>query len=138
MKTLSKQGTATFKKLLEMTKDNYLKLDNTEGTFMPVSFEIIGKSEPLRGVVHDIVSMAHYYKQNGDLMSDPEMTFLSAEVDGELQVFAGSYRLDGLGMNQESIRYEKDRGWMYSKRHQADHAAFANTWLKNIKEQQNI
>ena len=138
MKSLNKQGTAVFMKLLEMTEDNYLKLDNAPRSFLPVSFEILGKSAELRGVRFDIVSMAHYYVQNGDLMADPEMTFLCAKVNRDFMIFAGSYRQDGLGINQESIRYTQEDGWRYNKILQAEHTQFAGMWLKNIKEQQNL
>ena len=96
-----------------MTKDNYLKLDNKPGLFMPVVFEILGQSAELLGTKYDIVSMAHYYVQNGDLMADPEMTFLCGQVGDEYIVMPGSYRQDGLGINQESVRYCKRQLTMY-------------------------
>ena len=39
---------------------------------MPVSVEVVG-TRP-QGAL--IVSIAHYYEQNGDLMADPEATFV--------------------------------------------------------------
>ena len=138
MKRLGKTATQVFQQLHEMTKDNYLKLDNAPGTFMPLSFEVLGKSADLEGEMYDIVSMAHYYVQNGDLMAYPEMTFLCGQVGDEYIVMPGSYRQDGLGINQESVRYTKDDGWRYNKVLQIEHTQFAEMWLKNIKEQQKI
>jgi len=139
MKRLSKKATNTFRQMHLLTQDNYLKLDNSQGTFMPLSFEILGQSADLQGVRFDIVSMAHYFVvQNGDLMSDPEMTFLYAEINGEHIVIPGSYRLDGLGINQESVRYTKKEGWRFNKALQMEHTRFAEMWLKNIKSQQKL
>ena len=138
MKRLTEKVTKVFQQLHGMTKDNYLKLDNKSGLYMPVVFEILGQSAELQETKYDIVSMAHYYLQNGDLMADPEMTFLCGQVGDEYIVMPGSYRQDGLGINQESIRYTKDEGWRYNKVLQIEHTQFAEMWLKNIKEQQKI
>ena len=94
MKRLSKTATQVFQQLHEMTKDNYLKLDNKSGLYMPIIFEILGQSADIQGMKLDIVSMAHYYVQNGDLMADPEMTFLCGEAGGEFIVMPGSFRND--------------------------------------------
>jgi len=105
---------------------------------MPVVFEVLGQSADMQGVRLDIVSMAHYYVQNGDLMADPEMTFMCGEVDGQYIVMAGSYRQDGLGIDQESVRYTKDDGWRYNKALQIEHTQFAEMWLKNLMSQLKI
>ncbi len=111
MKRLTPKATQVFQQLHGMTKENYLKLDNKPGLFMPVVFEVLGQSADMQGVRLDIVSMAHYYVQNRDLMADPEMTFLFGEVGGEYIVMPGSFRNDGIGIDQESIRYTKEGGW---------------------------
>ena len=121
MKRLSKKATQVFQQLHGMTKENYLKLDNKPGLFMPVVFEILGQSADMQGVRFDIVSMAHYYVQNGDLMADPELTFLCGQAGDDFIVMPGSYRQDGLGIDQESIRYTKDDGWRYNKLLQIEH-----------------
>ena len=78
-------------------------------------------------------SVAHYYTQNGDLMRDPEMCFIKGE-DGEYYPYY--YRLDGVGIEQYALWYGEEglKGWDSAM--QKDHAMFANTWMRNIKQQQ--
>jgi hypothetical protein len=78
-------------------------------------------------------SVAHYYEQNGDLMRDPEMTFIRANDAW----YAASYRQDSLGVDQESADYVPSTGgFVVRERQQIEHARFANTWMRNIREQQ--
>ena len=79
-----------------------------------------------------IVSVAHYYKQNGDLMADPEVTFVVVRDDF---VYPISYKQAGLGIDREYIRWEGDR-MLGNLRMQNDLARFCTTWMRNIKDQQ--
>ena len=58
-------------KIVELLVDGDLKLDNAVGVFMPLVMEKIMDQPGFEAVY----SLAHYGKQNGDLMADPEMTF---------------------------------------------------------------
>jgi curved DNA-binding protein CbpA len=107
----------------------YRKFDNSEGTFMPLSVEIIGETKMGREI-----SLAHYYEQNGDLMADPEMIFL--EVEGEF--YPAYYKQDGLGLEKYSIKYDREKMIGYNRALQKDQTQFANMWLKNIKQQQGL
>ncbi len=131
MRTLNKQSTQTMNKMVEMLEDGYIKIDNTGASFMPVSVEQIFESEKYR-----IFSVAHYYEQNGDLMADPEMCFINLKAVG---TYLPSYfKQAGLGMEQESIIMENGEIKGYRAKMQADHTSFANMWLRNIKNQQNL
>ena len=77
MKQLNLVSTKTMNKLVGMVNDGYIKVDNTDGVFMSVSVEVIFDNEK-----HKIISLAHYFLQNGDLMADPEMCFLLDKVHG--------------------------------------------------------
>lgn len=106
---LNKQATETFRKILELLgKKDHLKIDNTNGVFMPLVVEKVGK---------DIISLAHYWECNGDLMADPEMTFKVSDEG----ITPLTYRNDGMAIYTE-----------------CNNANFANMFLKNIKEQQHI
>ena len=131
MKTLNKQSTQTMNKMVSMMEDGYIKIDNTGGSFMPVSVEQIFENEKFR-----IYSVAHYYEQNGDLMADPEMCFLMDKKSGSY--LPSYFKQDNIGMEQESIIIENGVIKGYSPKMQADHVAFANMWLRNIKDQQNL
>ena len=95
--------------------------------FMPVSVECIGAVE-----YGKLYSVAHYYKQNGDLMRDPEIVFLK---DCAAQYYPISYQQDGLGLYQEVVRFEGDIINVQTKT-QKSIARFCTTWMANIYEQQ--
>ena len=83
-----------------------------------------------------IYSVAHYYEQNGDLMRDPDMTFLCADLDGEY--YPASFRQDGgLPINQESITW-RDGRMTFRPKTQRQHAVFAGQWMENIRQQQRL
>lgn len=131
MKALNKAATATMNKMVSMMKDGYVKIDNTGGSCMSVSVEQIFENENYR-----IFSVAHYYEQNGDLMADPEMCFINLKAVGS---FLPSYfKQDNIGIEQESIVIENGEIKGYRAKLQADHTSFANMWLRNIKNQQNL
>jgi len=132
MKTLNKSATLTLYKLMNlMSEDHYAKIDNSEGAFMPVVVEGIFENEKYKQI-----SLAHYYEQSGDMMADPEMLFIYDKVRG---TFIPSYfKQDSLGIEQESVIIENGEIMAVIIKLQSDHTAFANKWLKNITEQQNL
>ncbi len=97
---------------------------------MAVSVECINEVEAGK-----IYSVTHYYEQNGDLMSDPDMTFLKGPSG---DYFSLTYQQDGLGIYQDAIVWEDGKIKGYRPKMQADMNSFANTWMMNIKEQQNL
>lgn len=48
--------------------EGHRRIDNTNGVFMPVVVERIGSNR---------FSVAHYYEQNGDLVPDPDLEFVT-------------------------------------------------------------
>ena len=81
MKPLSKQATRTFNRLVEGLDLQYYgahKIDNAPGVFMAVCANVVDHT-PLGPVV----AITHYYEQNGDLVTDPEMTFLVIDHNDE-------------------------------------------------------
>lgn len=80
-------------------EQNHRRIDNAPGSFMAVVVEKIG---PAR------YSVAHYYKQNGDLVADPDLEFVVQ--DGRIVT--------------------------YKRKAYADLRSFAGTLLTNIKRQQ--
>ena len=131
MKKLNVTATATLNKMISLMVDGYIKIDRTGGSFMPVSAEIIFENHKYR-----IISVAHYYEQNGDLMADPEMCFIYIKADG---AFLPSYfKQDNIGIEQESILIEDGKIKGYRLKLQSDHTFFANHWLSSIKQQQNF
>ena len=114
-----------------MVNDGYVKVDNTDGVFMSVSVEVIFDDEK-----HKIISLAHYFLQNGDLMADPEMCFLLDK--GHSKYFPIYYKQASIGVEEESVEMENGEISRVNLNQQKEHTRFANMWLKNIKYQQNL
>jgi len=84
-----------------------LKIENKP--FLPLSIEHIGLS--LLG--SDEISVCHYGEQNGDLMRDPDMTFVAIEMaDGSIDWLPASYRNDYLGVFQECLRIKNGEAYV--------------------------
>ena len=131
MTKLNKKSAETLNKMVSILEDGYIKIDNTNGSFMPVSVEQIFENEKFKQI-----SIAHYYEQNGDLMADPEMIIILEKASG---LFIPSYfKQDNLGVEQESVIMNLGEIVGVRTKMQVDHAIFANIWLKNIKQQQNL
>lgn len=124
MKAINQKSQKVLEKLISKMVDGYAKINNSEGVFMPVVIENIGDG---------FFSVAHYYKQNGDLVPDPEMIFWKGN-DGK---FYPTYFKNIFG-EQETVLFENGKPSAIFQRLQSEQATFANQWLANIKEQQRI
>ena len=137
MKSLNTKATLIIQKLYEamynapyMVEEGYAKIKNSEGC-MPVIVELVGD---IKGY-GKVISIAHYGEQNGDLMADPEMTFTI--VDGKY--YPISFKNDYVGLYQEVFGYNEDgEPEAIDKKLQSNLTDFANQWMKNIKEQQEL
>ena len=132
MKPLSKSAAAVLNALTRELADPFSSdapssrtVDLTDGVFMPVVVERIGPAT---------FSVGHYYTQNGDRMSDPEMTFWRSEVGSWHPV---TYCLSSLGVHRRGMELDdRDQPKRWSPREYADQRRFATTWMRNIKAQQ--
>jgi hypothetical protein len=103
----------------------HAKLDNSGGTFMPVSVDVLGD---------DYMAVAHNYVSNGDLIPDPDMTF---RRDGGLW-YAISIQ-HSTGHHVQAVNFDENgKPKSYNKAQQADLTSFANQWMKNIIAQQEL
>ena len=130
IKPLSPSALSVFRVLTEGIAQigDHRKFDNGGSGIMPAVVEAVGTTP--QGAL--IISVAHYYEQNGDLMADPEITFVVARDD---YVFPISYKQDGLGIDREYVRWEGERVF-WNLKAQNDLASFCTNWMRNIKEQQ--
>jgi len=106
---------------------DYKKIDNNPN-YMPLFIEIIDKCN-----LGFIYSFAHYGLLNGDLMKDPEMTFLKIAKNDKFIPL--SYQNDYLNVFIECINLDSGNIVYYQKR-LLDQIIFTETWIKNIKSQQ--
>ncbi len=133
MKHLSKQATSIFNQCIDGLNEpgDSKRIGNGDAGFMPIIVECIDTWG--LGLIY---SLAHYAEQNGDLMCDPEMTFLAGK-DG--QVFPLAYRNDFVGVDQVAAEPNDQRdGIRFNARLQSELCTFATQWLKNISEQQDL
>ena len=133
MKAINKKAKKVMDKLTEGVNNqisDHKKIDNTEGLFMPVHVER-GNSCNL-GVIY---SVAHYFEQNGDLMRDPDMEFIKG---GDGEYYPISFWQDAPLKRDEVVAWKGSTVVGYNEKGQAELVTFANTWMKNIKEQQGL
>jgi hypothetical protein len=131
IKRLNRRAAGVFNKLIEgLSKvGDHKKIDDSGGAFMPVCVEVVDETK-----IGLIVSVAHYYEQNGDLMRDPECTFL---VFGD-GIFPLSFRQDNLGIDRLTAAVQEDGHIVLYPRPQRDITRFCNQWMCNISEQQEL
>ena len=97
------------------------KIDNS--TFMAICVDRLSAQT---------YSIAHYFKQNGDLVCDPDAVYLRTEIGWlpvTLQLCTGRYTVA-----LELDANDKPTGWR--PRQYRELASFAAMWLRNIREQQ--
>jgi len=135
MKPLSKKAQDVFNKLFDgMTRVGDHRIIDADNGFMPVHLEIVGRESFGEGDVL-IASIAHYYEQQGDLVQDPEVTFLIGNAE-PIVCFPLSFCQGGM-IHQEAARIIGG-SIQFNTKLQGEIATFCNTWLLNIKEQQEL
>lgn len=141
MKKLSIDSTAIFCALIERLHGGcFTEIENDP--YMTLTIENISDRMETPFGVGKQYSLCHYYEQEGDLMQDPEMCFFMTdnrsgnETDFQnVSVIPYQFQQANTGAFQMSIIWQdKDNVSIY-ERMQADHTAFAEIWLTNIKDQ---
>ena len=131
MRSLNPFSTRVFSELVKglgEVGDN--KRIATNDSFMAVVVECIGKHT--KGCVF---SVAHYGEQNGDLMRDPDVTFLLGR-DGKVHPL--SYRNDYVGIEEVAIEFGPGRKLRVVDRKLYELVEFCNGWMESINEQQAL
>jgi hypothetical protein len=108
-------------------ENNYIKIES--GGYMPLVIERIGTGP--RGL--PLVSVAHYYEQQGDLMRDPEMTFEQG-TNGHL--FPVSFQQDGgFAIYQEAVFQNEAGKTLVRPKLISQLKSFSKTWSGNLRNQ---
>jgi len=141
MKTLNPNSTRLFCQLIEkMQGRDHLKIENEP--FMPLTIEKLDEKNGLRGQAKtSLYSLAHYYTLNGDLMSDPEMTFLLLEPENageEICIYPRSFAQSDMGIYEESLIFIFPGVMQIHENMQFQHTEFADVWLGNIRDQKYL
>jgi hypothetical protein len=126
MKPVSATAQRVLEKLIDgLDVGQSRKIDNASGTFMAVHVERVGE---------DFFSVAHYFVQQGDMMADPDVVFW--RTGGRF--YPVEYTQHSLGIYQHLVTFENGRPVRFMARQQADVASFTTTWMRNIKQQQEL
>lgn len=133
MKAIDQNAAAILNRLTQELKvvGDHQRFDHFPGVFMAACVEYIHETD-----WGPVFSVAHYYEQCGDLMRDPEMTFLRS-ADG--RYYPLSFQQDNLGLYQESVLFGEDGNpAKFFPKLQQDQVSFAGQWLCNIQAQQRL
>ena len=139
MKPLNKSATRTFRAIIERLNGSDACTIDNGGSYMALHVDRLQTVE-----AGTIYSLAHYFKQNGDMCCDPDMTFLVSNTGAA----AGRPELDGVypltfqqaipPVYQDAVEWDGPKIQGVRLKMQADHTRFANTWLRNIRQQQGV
>lgn len=138
MKALNQNSNRIFCALLDrMDGGQHLKIINEP--FMPLTIERMDVIYWENGI---LISLCHYYEQNGDLMQDPEMCFVVVDQREQEQtafekvmIVPYLYQQANLGIYEESMTFKDNVVNHRDSNMQMQHVIFANQWLKNIEAQ---
>ncbi|KON48499.1 DUF6908 domain-containing protein [Mariprofundus ferrooxydans] len=118
-----------YKRLLKIFPDlesmdigGHRKIENEP--YMPLSMDILADTEYGR-----IISIAHNYDQNGDLMADPDMQLLVSFKKKAVQ--AMTFQNDGLGIYQECLFFDNGK-LMVQMSLLKSLNKFLDIWTKNL------
>ena len=111
-------------------EDRSRRINNADGTFMTVHIELLNRCK-----LGHLYSIAHYFEQNGDMMRDPDMEFIKG---GDGEYYPISFWQDSPPLRDEAVNWKDGEIVGYREQQQARLVTFANTWMKNIKEQQGL
>jgi len=119
-----------YKRLLKMFPDlegmdvgDHKKVENEP--FMLLAMDVLTDSEYGR-----IISIAHNYIQNGDVMADPDMQVLVSFKKKTVQ--AMTFQNDGMGVYQECLFIDEEGTLMVQMSLLKSLNRFLDTWTKNL------
>jgi hypothetical protein len=121
---------------LEALRSKSIRIEHPCSGFMRLCIEHVGTGP--RGM--PLISVAHYFLQNGDLMADPDLVFeVNPDEDGPLSWKTGewgpvSFTQHSTGTYQEAVVIQ-DGKVMVAPRLITSLKSFARTWDRNLKVQ---
>ena len=127
MRTLGRVAASTMDKLTANMEPGQIRyIGERGGAFMQV---VVERLDPRR------YSVSHYFEQNGDMVSDPDMefyhepegTWLPLNITMAAGYHSNAVELDDAG---EPVAFNPNE--------LHDLCTFAATWMRNIRAQQNL
>lgn len=138
MKKLNQKSAQVFTKIVELLNgERHIKIQSSGFMDLCVNRLDTDIQTPFGKVT--VYSLAHYYEQDGDLMSDPDMTFIYQDLrtpenmDWELlRILPQSFTNSSTGTYDEAIDLENNRLYPHIL---SSLCSFANFWFANISQQ---
>ena len=121
IKTILENHNMTFD---DLKQKELLKVHNDP--WMSFNIEYIGDKYN-----QDTYALAHYGKQNGDMMADPDMEFIIVKESFVPCTFQNDY----IPIFQQSIELDDNLRLVMRRRLLRQLIDFSNTWAKNLKDQ---
>ena len=115
-----------FPSLEAMAAGGYKKVVNEP--YMPLSMDILADIEYGR-----VISIAHNFIQNGDVMADPDMQILVTCEKQSAQ--AMTFQNDSLGIYQECLFFDDAGKLLVRMKLLKDLNRFLDVWTKNLVDQ---
>jgi hypothetical protein len=113
-----------------LEKLRHLRIEGQSKSLMPLVIERIGTGP--RGL--PLVSVAHYHTQNGDAMTDPEITF-EIGADPTATWLPVTFQQDNLGIYQEAVRVRGGQVYMNDTLVRSISSFAHTTWDPNVGAQ---
>ena len=131
---MNKKAEAIFKKIIDGVTPDKEKYIGEKGKAV---MQVIAEQIYHENDYGKVYAVGHYFIQNGDRMSDPEMTFLVNDSDGK--VYPLSFEMHGvLAIYQESAIFTDGKLSSKIPKWNNEHKNFANGWMENINNQQSL
>ena len=144
-KQISNTAKGIFIALLEVLAENqHLKIDKGGEGIMPLTIERINTGLKTPWGTGCVISLAHYYELNGDLMRDPEITYLVVDNRPEpgdfdlIGIWPAEFTNDGAGVYHRYLEFNDGEVTLTNENSQHDAATFSTSWFNNLKWQQEI
>jgi len=115
-----------FPDLEAMAAGDYKKVTNEP--YMPLSMDVLADTSYGR-----VISIAHNFIQNGDVMADPDMQLLVKFNKQTVQ--AMTFQNDGLGVYQECLFFDDNGKLLVQMKLLKDLNQFLDMWTKNLCDQ---
>ena len=139
MKQLNKKATQIFARIITGMNEigDHAKIDTS--SFMAVCVDVIDRPDFGPAGQSRIIAVSHYFKQNGDMCADPDMTFLVGQPSeaAPIAVYPLTFEQALPPVYQVAARFEGG-SLIHKPALQADITRFANSWMSNIAQQQDL
>ena len=142
LKSLNKKATKIFARIITGLNElgDHAKIDTS--SFMAVCVDVIGRADLGPNVPVGqarIIAVSHYFKQNGDMCADPDMTFLVGQPSeaAAIAVYPLTFEQALPPVYQVAAQFEGG-SLIHKPALQADITRFANSWMSNIAQQQDL